>query len=422
MLNQKLIPKLLGIIFIGIVIGLLGTSLITAQAQGTIPSWIKIVAAAWADGISSDQEFILAMEFLIEEGIFQITYKESTQVPIGAVIDWWRPDGSIPVPSGYKIANGANGTPDLIGKFVKGTKLDSIGQSGGSSTHSLIIDRFSVKSSSVSHNHQWSFFDDSKKAWYSFNNDGSRIEIVDWGNGMSNDGSGQYPVATSGGSDLNLYTTIDRNIHWFMYEPLPEKVNSLPPYVGLLKIMPDGSAIGNSLPIGAVIDWTPTQYSYSTPKGIPDGYVIADGKTVNDPQSPFNGKSLPDLREKFVMGVSEDKIGEIGVTSHKHNIPGIQVTTEPESLPRTNTVNHQWVDGYSHYVSWTQNGDEKKIISWDNGIGKDGKGQYPLDIQGSGSTNKYDHDHTVEIPSFDSSTEKNKIPGYYTLLKIIKIK
>jgi len=71
MVNQKLNPKLLGIIFIGIVIGLLGTSLTTAQAQGTIPSWVKIVAGAWADGISSDQEFILALEYLIEEGIFQ---------------------------------------------------------------------------------------------------------------------------------------------------------------------------------------------------------------------------------------------------------------------------------------------------------------------------------------------------------------
>ena len=64
---------------------------------------------------------------------------ESESVPIGTVIEWWRPDSSFPVPGGYAICDGAlitdvesplNGTflPDLIDNFVKGvTDVNAIG-------------------------------------------------------------------------------------------------------------------------------------------------------------------------------------------------------------------------------------------------------------------------------------------------------
>jgi len=37
-----------------------------------IPSWIKFTTGVWVDGNSSDDEFISAIQFLIKEGIMRI--------------------------------------------------------------------------------------------------------------------------------------------------------------------------------------------------------------------------------------------------------------------------------------------------------------------------------------------------------------
>ena len=59
-------------LFVGVVIG---TSAITqaAYAQSSdIPSWIKSVAGFWADGETSDADFVNALEYLIGEGIISV--------------------------------------------------------------------------------------------------------------------------------------------------------------------------------------------------------------------------------------------------------------------------------------------------------------------------------------------------------------
>ena len=75
----------------------------------------------------------------------------SASVPIGAVIDWWRPNDTFAIPEGYKICDGTvvndalspfNGQtlPDLRTKFVLGAStIDSIGQTGGNSSHTHAI-------------------------------------------------------------------------------------------------------------------------------------------------------------------------------------------------------------------------------------------------------------------------------------------
>ncbi len=74
------------------------------------------------------------------------------QLPLGAVIDWYRVDASIPVPEGFAIADGSAvtdaespffglSTPDLSGRFVKGvTTTGAIGALGGSATVDLSHD------------------------------------------------------------------------------------------------------------------------------------------------------------------------------------------------------------------------------------------------------------------------------------------
>ena len=94
------------LVIVGLLVGFLFTNVIAQD--GSIDSWVKILAGAWADGISSDQEFIDAMEFLIEGGAIQVssTISSPDDVPIGTVIDWWRPSSNTPIPQGYQICNG----------------------------------------------------------------------------------------------------------------------------------------------------------------------------------------------------------------------------------------------------------------------------------------------------------------------------
>lgn len=77
MKNQYKI-SLIALLFVGAVIG---TSTIsqTAFAQSqSIPSWIKDVAGFWADGQTSDGDFVNALEYLIGEGIISVPSSQST--------------------------------------------------------------------------------------------------------------------------------------------------------------------------------------------------------------------------------------------------------------------------------------------------------------------------------------------------------
>ena len=60
---------LLGLVVALIVIS--GIGIVFSQTE-QIPSWIKTTAAFWVDGVTTDHEFISAMEFLIDNGVIVI--------------------------------------------------------------------------------------------------------------------------------------------------------------------------------------------------------------------------------------------------------------------------------------------------------------------------------------------------------------
>jgi len=62
-----------------------------------------------------------------------------------------------------------------------------------------------------------------------------------------------------------------------------------------------------TVPIGAILDWWIPANSKLTP---PANFAICDGHQINDPASPFNGQSTPNLVHKFIFGA--DSVGEIG--------------------------------------------------------------------------------------------------------------
>jgi hypothetical protein len=84
------------------------------------------------------------------------------------------------------------------------------------------------------------------------------------------------------------------------------------------------------VPLGTVISWWRPDTSVAIPS---DEWAIADGSVVSDPESPLYGQRLPNLTDRFIMGVTPDSIGQMGgsntldlshshqVNSHTHSIP-----------------------------------------------------------------------------------------------------
>jgi len=71
------------------------------------------------------------------------------------------------------------------------------------------------------------------------------------------------------------------------------------------------------LPVGAV-----TPY-FGDPAMLPENWIVADGSTVADPNSPYFGKKVPDLRGRFMMGSTDGSIGQTGgqeKTRHGHSV------------------------------------------------------------------------------------------------------
>lgn len=67
---------------------------------------------------------------------------EKLLVPLGAIVDWYRPDGKTSVPAGFQLCDGSKivdpyspfsgqNTPNLIGRFTMGVDATALGQQGG---------------------------------------------------------------------------------------------------------------------------------------------------------------------------------------------------------------------------------------------------------------------------------------------------
>jgi len=86
------------------------------------------------------------------------------------------------------------------------------------------------------------------------------------------------------------------------------------------------------VPIGAVLDW----YCTDNCRNIPLGFEIADGRILDNRLSTaFDGKPLPDLRDKFVLGTDETSlVGNTGgSTNHSHKITGPDDSEDPAYIP-----------------------------------------------------------------------------------------
>lgn len=182
----------------------------------------------------------------------------------------------------------------------------------------------------------------------------------------------------------------------------------------------------DGVPVGAVIDW----WRADSSTAIPDGYLICNGQTVNDPDSPLDGKALPNLNNRFVRGTtSANAIGITGgADSHTHSInhnhPSVSSTTSTNGAH-----SHAWAERNSNdYYSYDSNGNRIQIFDWGDGSDTDGAGFYFMAFGSDGfawteRTGAHSHSVSVDVPNYSgTSGSQSHLPSYMSLLKLCRTK
>jgi hypothetical protein len=208
---------------------------------------------------------------------------------------------------------------------------------------------------------------------------------------------------------------------------------------------------GTNIPVGAVIDWWRPDATFA----VPTGFAICDGSIVNDAGSPLNGKTLPDLTNKFIMGVTNvNNIGTAGGSSgHAHSV---DINHDHGAVNSSSagpfTGNTEWVNNHNHawileqnngdWLSWRGDGSVDIMHIWDNGIDNSGEGFYPIGTAGSNLAwytepqgehlhqfSVASHVHGVDLPATGvlnkGTTTVSNVPPYYGCIfvpEIVKIK
>jgi len=167
------------------------------------------------------------------------------------------------------------------------------------------------------------------------------------------------------------------------------------------------------VPIGTVLDWFCVD-----PCTIPDGYALADGSIVDDPESPFFDVTLPDLRESFVRGAATtDDVGDTGGSpgGHTHSVDPPNTETTQDSH------NHELV-GASSTPSAIDNDSPPGCTDIFNlGLCNQLSTSNHRHSAGTHSINDVGHSHTVDVLPSDSASSDG-LPPFVDLLKIIRIK
>jgi len=169
---------------------------------------------------------------------------------------------------------------------------------------------------------------------------------------------------------------------------------------------------GVSVPVGTVLDWFCTG-----PCTIPDGFVLADGSTVDDPASPLDGVTLPDLRQQFVRGAQTTaSVGNTGgASSHTHSVDPTDTSTTGVGSHLHSVNPPPTFDNFSVETQQMQN-----CVASCTSVSLSGH-EHGLDIGTFSSSSAGSHSHSVDIVPFNSASGNNS-PPFVDLVKIIRIK
>ena len=190
-------------------------------------------------------------------------------------------------------------------------------------------------------------------------------------------------------------------------------------------------------PIGSIKSWIRPSAATS----LPGGWLICDGSTVVDSDSPFNGLSLPDLRGRFLRGhasldnsnFAADSLYFAGGTipsggvdsygnSHSHSMPGHGHSVSSHSHSVSSTPGHQHSTGFT--ANLVTDGASNQALAFANSLIHN-HGLTSLDgahdHNGSSGSAGWTLDNAATSTSSDGGSIDNR-PAYRELLQIIKIK
>jgi len=156
-----------------------------------------------------------------------------------------------------------------------------------------------------------------------------------------------------------------------------------------------------AVPVGTVISWYPpaTAFSVDSNDGntktliCPPGFAVCDGSVVKDPLSPFNGQTLPDLRNRFILGLNTGDAGATGGYDVTVGWQNPQFITSPTSANTSDNVQNYIIQDHSPTTSW------RYVLAGEDGI------------------NDGNHHHYVLGATFTVPP-----PAYATLILLIRIK
>lgn len=138
----------------------------------------------------------------------------------------------------------------------------------------------------------------------------------------------------------------------------------------------------NNLPVGSIVAF------YGKPESLSDtGWVLCDGGNLpKDSAIDFDadpvqgGKQLPDLRGRFIQGLS------ISENLFTHNNGLHSGGNDSVDLSHT----HSWVSFRNKgWFSYNSNGHSARLDGWKNGIGNEGEGTYPLSRSSTSNADFY---------------------------------
>lgn len=155
-----------------------------------------------------------------------------------------------------------------------------------------------------------------------------------------------------------------------------------------------------AVPIGTVIFWYPPPTAFKTNPDqngplilvYPPGFVLCDGRTVTDPDSPFNGSALPSMIDRFILGAGTVPYGNGG---------GYDINGWPNISFSTGST-----------VAWNSDDVQNNIIQ-----DQSPSTGYRYDLKGQDDKNDGNHHHAISAGAFTVP-----LPPYMALIPIMRIK
>ncbi|MBN8811131.1 MULTISPECIES: hypothetical protein [Sphingomonas] len=156
-----------------------------------------------------------------------------------------------------------------------------------------------------------------------------------------------------------------------------------------------------AVPVGTVIFWYPPPTAFTTGSSgtgaapvltYPPGFMLCDGSTVHDPDSPFDGSNLPSLIDRFVLGAGTVPYGTAGGYGID-GWPNPSIDTQSTAASNSDAVRNDIIQGESPTSGY------RYVLTSDD------------------DKNDGNHHHNLAAGAFTVP-----LPPYMTLIPIMRIK